>query len=206
MNRDPILDIRDLTVSYGRRTVLGPLSCAVAPGGVVGVFGGNGSGKSTLLRALVGDTAAEGGRVFLDGQDVAGLAVDERVRAGLSYLPQKTNVFPGLTGMENIRAAFAEEKVALGLLGEIAAPLVSKLGTQADLLSGGDRQSLALAMVLSRPAKVFLLDEPFAGLTEERKERSFRAILRRLSQLDAAAIIVDHGDLVLSVCEKRISL
>ncbi|SFD40547.1 urea ABC transporter ATP-binding subunit UrtE [Streptomyces aidingensis] len=162
-----MLEIDGLTAGYGRSTVLHGVSLTVPAGGVAAVLGHNGAGKSTLLRAALGLLKPQRGTVRLDGEDVTRLAAHQRVRRGMAYVPQGQQSFPQLTAAENLRlvadghrdgrAAMAEALDLFPVLRELA-------GRPAGLLSGGQRQQLAIARALITRPRLLLLDEPTEGI------------------------------------------
>jgi urea transport system ATP-binding protein len=162
-----MLELEDVRVGYGRSVVLYGVSVAVPVDGVAAVLGHNGAGKSTLLRTAIGLLRPRTGRVRLDGEDITRLAPHERVARGMAYVPQGQQCFPHLTTAENLqlvadgrpggRAATAE---ALDLF-----PALRDLtGRRAGLLSGGQRQQLAIARALITGPRLLLLDEPTEGI------------------------------------------
>lgn len=165
-----ILKIDHLSCGYGERPVLNDVSLTVSEGEAVLIAGPNGCGKSTLLKATVGALPLTAGDIAFGGETLAGKSVEERVRLGLGYLRQTDNIFPGQTVEENLqlagmsltKTAYAAARDEMLALFDFLKP---KLGQRAGSLSGGQRQALALAMVLMQPRKLYLLDEPTAGLS-----------------------------------------
>lgn len=161
------LEIDAVHAGYARGTVLHGVSLSVPKDGVTAVLGHNGAGKSTLLRTAAGLLAARGGRIRLDGEDVTRLRPHQRVRRGMAYVPQGQQCFPQLTAAENLRlvadgrrAGRAATDEALDLF-----PALRSLGNRpAGLLSGGQRQQLALARALVTGPRLLLLDEPTEGI------------------------------------------
>ena len=193
-----ILKIDHLSCGYGERPVLNDVSLMVSEGEAVLIAGPNGCGKSTLLKATVGALLLTAGDIAFGGETLAGKSVEERVRLGLGYLRQTDNIFPGQTVEENLQlagmsltktayAAAREEMLALFDF------LVPKLGQRAGSLSGGQRQALALAMVFMRPQKLYLLDEPSAGLSPKAAKDIIERV-RCFAKEDAkrAVLMVEH--------------
>ena len=193
-----ILKIDHLSCGYGERPVLNDVSLTVREGESVLIAGPNGCGKSTLLKATVGALPLTAGDVLFGGASLAGKSVEERVRLGLGYLRQTDNIFPGQTVEENLQlagmslpnvayAAARDEMLALFDF------LVPKLGQRAGSLSGGQRQALALAMVFMRPQRLYLLDEPSAGLSPKSAQDIIERI-RRFAKEEAkrAIVMVEH--------------
>lgn len=98
-----MLDVSDLAAGYGRIPILTGVSFTVAQGEFVGVLGHNGMGKTTLLRTLMGYVPATAGRVMLEGADITGAEPHRRARAGMGYVPQGREIFPGLSVRDNLR-------------------------------------------------------------------------------------------------------
>jgi urea transport system ATP-binding protein len=162
-----MLVLRGASAGYGRSRVLHGVDLAVPTDGVVAVLGHNGAGKSTLLRVAAGLLRPVAGVVELDGEDVTRLAPHRRVARGLAYVPQGQQCFPHLTAGENLRlvadgrrdgAAAAAD--ALDLFPALR-PLLRR---RAGLLSGGQRQQLALARALITRPRLLMLDEPTEGI------------------------------------------
>ncbi len=162
-----MLEFVDVHVGYGRSVVLHGVSVTVPVAGVAAVMGHNGAGKSTLLRAAMGLLTPRSGTIRLDGQDVTRLAPHQRVARGMAYVPQGQQSFPHLTARENLQlvadgrpAGKASIDEALDLFPALR-PL---LGRRAGLLSGGQRQQLAIARALITKPRLLLLDEPTEGI------------------------------------------
>ncbi|MEU1513830.1 urea ABC transporter ATP-binding subunit UrtE [Streptomyces sp. NPDC005811] len=162
-----MLEISSVRAGYDRTTVLHGVTVSVPKDGVATVLGHNGAGKSTLLRTAMGLIKARSGTVRLDGEDITHLAPHRRVARGMAYVPQGQQSFPHLTTAENLRlvadgrpdgkAATAEALDFFPVLRELS-------GRRAGLLSGGQRQQLALARALITRPRLLLLDEPTEGI------------------------------------------
>ena len=139
----------------------------VPPQGVAAVMGHNGAGKTTLLRAAVGLLPVRSGRVLLDGEDVTGLAPHKRVRRGLAYVPQGQQSFGQMTTAENLQLVADGKRNGPALIDEVLDlfPVLRDLLTRrAGLLSGGQRQQLAIARALITEPRLLILDEPTEGI------------------------------------------
>jgi urea transport system ATP-binding protein len=190
-----MLEIDTLHVGYGRSVVLHGVSIAVPAGGVVAVMGHNGAGKSTLLRAVVGLLRPKSGQVRLAGEVISRLAPHERVARGMAYVPQGQQCFPHLTTLENLqliadgrpggRAAVAE---ALDLF-PVLRPLLAR---RAGLLSGGQRQQLAIARALITGPRLLLLDEPTEGIQPSVVGEIERAILDLTMARELTVLLVEQ--------------
>ncbi len=163
-----MLELRGVHVSYGRTAVVHGVDVEVPDGAVVAVMGHNGAGKTTLLRAAVGLLPVRSGRVLLAGEDVTRTRPHRRVRAGLAYVPQGQQSFGQLTARENLQlvadVAGADGSRRLDEALDLFPALRGLLGRRAGLLSGGQRQQLAIARALITGPRVLVLDEPTEGI------------------------------------------
>jgi len=164
---EPLLEIENLTAGYDRTAVLHGVSLTVPADGVATVLGHNGAGKSTLLRVAAGLLKARAGTVRLDGEDITRLPAHRRVRRGMAYVPQGQQSFPQLTVRENLRLVADGQPRAREAMSEAldSFPALREFtGRRAGLLSGGQRQQLALARALITRPRLLLLDEPTEGI------------------------------------------
>jgi urea transport system ATP-binding protein len=163
-----MLTMSDVEVGYGRTSVIHGVTIEVPADGVVAVMGHNGAGKTTLLRAAVGLLPTRSGRIQLDGEDVTGTPPHQRVRRGLAYVPQGQQSFGQLTTLENLQVvADTRPGGGKGLIDEaldLFPALKGLLGRRAGLLSGGQRQQLAIARALITQPRMLILDEPTEGI------------------------------------------
>ena len=163
-----MLELRGVHVGYGRTSVVHGVDVEVPDGAVVAVMGHNGAGKTTLLRAAVGLLPVRSGSVRLAGQDVTRWRPHQRVRAGLAYVPQGQQSFGQLTARENLQlvadVAGSAGARRLDDALDLFPALRELLGRRAGLLSGGQRQQLAIARALITGPKVLVLDEPTEGI------------------------------------------
>ncbi|GGW71722.1 MULTISPECIES: urea ABC transporter ATP-binding subunit UrtE [Streptomyces] len=162
-----MLQIENVRVGYQRSTVLHGVSVEVPADGVAAVLGHNGAGKSTLLRAAVGLLTPSAGTVRLDGEDITRRKPHERVARGMAYVPQGQQAFPHLTTAENLQLVAdgrrrGREAVAEAL--DLFPALRAFSSRRAGLLSGGQRQQLAIARALVTGPRILLLDEPTEGI------------------------------------------
>lgn len=158
-----MLELRGVTAGYGRTRVLEDVSLEVPDGGAVAVMGHNGAGKTTLLRVAVGLLPVMRGQVLLDGEDVTRLRPNKRVARGLGYVPQGQLSFPQMTTLENLQLVTTDRSAIDGVLDTFPA-LRDLLGRRAGLLSGGQRQQLAIARTLLTKPRMLILDEPTEGI------------------------------------------
>ncbi|MFE1800006.1 MULTISPECIES: urea ABC transporter ATP-binding subunit UrtE [unclassified Streptomyces] len=161
------LEIDDIRVGYHRSLVLHGVSVDVPDDGVAAVLGHNGAGKSTLLRAAVGLLTPSSGAIRLDGEDITRRKPHERVARGMAYVPQGQQAFPHLTTAENLQLVADGRRRGKAAISEALDlfPVLRTLSTRrAGLLSGGQRQQLAIARALVTDPRILLLDEPTEGI------------------------------------------
>ena len=160
-----MLELTDIEAGYGRTRVLHGVT--VPAGKVVAVLGHNGAGKTTLLRVAIGLIKPTKGRVFFDGEDIASLAPNKRVARGMAYVPQGQQAFGQLTTLENLQLVADGRRGGKALIDAQLArfPALEQFAARkAGLLSGGQRQQLAIARALITEPKLLILDEPTEGI------------------------------------------
>ena len=190
---EPMLEMVGVTAGYGRSMVLFDVDLSIPKGGATAVMGHNGAGKTTLLRVAVGLLPVRSGKVFLDGEDVTGTRPNRRVRNGLGYVPQGQLCFPQMTTLENLQLVSTVQSEIDGVLDTFPA-LADLLGRRAGLLSGGQRQQLAIARTLLTKPRLLILDEPTEGIQPNVVE-------------DIEAVILDltrRGDLTVLLVEQHV--
>ena len=192
-----MLEVADLTVSYGQRRALDGVSLTVAPGEIVTLLGGNGSGKSTTLRAISGLVRPSRGTVRYRGHDLARLPAHAIVTAGVGHVPEGRDVFPEFTVLENLlvgahtvpaREVPARLEAAYALFPVLRERRRQRAGT----LSGGEQQMLAIARALMMRPTLLLLDEPSLGLAP-RLMREIFAVIRRINAEGVAVLLVEQN-------------
>jgi urea transport system ATP-binding protein len=162
-----MLQMINVHVGYGRTDVIHGVSVSVPTDGVAAVMGHNGAGKTTLLRAAVGLLKPRFGTILLDGEDVTRLAPNQRVARGLAYVPQGQQSFGQLTTSENLQLVADGRRRGRELIGDaldLFPALTTVMGRKAGLLSGGQRQQLAIARALITEPRMLILDEPTEGI------------------------------------------
>jgi branched-chain amino acid transport system ATP-binding protein len=203
----PLLEAAGLVAGYLPEVdILNGCDLRLDPGEIVGIIGPNGAGKSTLVKALFGLLPIRRGRVSLRGEDITGLAAHELVRRGVSYVPQRNNVFPRLTVREHLdMGARLHPGTYKSRAAEVLAlfpHLTDRLNQRAGLLSGGERQMVAMARALMFAPSVLLLDEPSAGLSPANQDEVFTRI-ERVNQAGVAVVMVEqNARRCLQVCHR----
>jgi len=166
----PILEVQNVYSGYGKIEVLHGVSVRVEPEEIVCIIGPNGSGKSTLLKTIFGLIKPKRGNVLFSGKEVTQAEPEEKVKMGISYIPQGKNIFPSLTVRENLEMGgtpLHDSRVIEKAIQDIFQrfPILKKrMKMKAGSLSGGEKQILALARSIMVRPKLILLDEPSLGL------------------------------------------
>jgi lipopolysaccharide export system ATP-binding protein len=187
-----------LVKRFRNRVVVDRVSVDIQRGEVVGLLGPNGAGKTTSFYMIVGLLRAEGGRIFLEGEDITDLPMYQRCRMGMGYLPQESSVFRKLTVEENLLAILetmdltAQERMTRlrVLLAELDLTPVAR--HRAYTLSGGERRRLEITRALVTNPRYLLLDEPFTGI-DPIAIGDIQEIIARLRERGIGVLITDHN-------------
>ncbi|HEY2986471.1 MAG TPA: LPS export ABC transporter ATP-binding protein [Candidatus Binatia bacterium] len=202
------LQAEGVTKSYGGRRVVDGVNLDVKGGEVVGLLGPNGAGKTTTFHMMVGLVHPDNGKVLLNGEDLTSMPIYLRARAGLSYLPQESSVFRGLTVEENLLAILETLDLSEEEQRERAARLLQMLGVaelakqKAVTLSGGERRRVEIARALVLSPFFILLDEPFTGI-DPIAVAEIQKIIRKLTVSGIGVLITDHNVReTLGICDR----
>ncbi len=174
------------------------VSVSVDVGEVVGLLGPNGAGKTTSFYMIVGLISPDAGRVLLDEEEITGLAMYERARAGISYLPQEASVFRKLSVEDNLRAILETLPISAHERRERLSLLIEQLGlekvrtSKGYMLSGGERRRVEIARSLAIRPQFLLLDEPFSGI-DPIQVLEIQRIIAELKQSGIGILITDHN-------------
>ncbi|HWE38288.1 MAG TPA: LPS export ABC transporter ATP-binding protein [Isosphaeraceae bacterium] len=205
-----LLEVRGLEKSYRRRKVVCGVDYDVEAGEVVGLLGPNGAGKTTSFRMTIGLIAADGGKVWFDGNDVTHLPMFKRARAGIGYLPQDASVFRQLSVEDNLMAIL-ETRPGLSrkqrrqrqeqLLEQFGLTHIRK--TKGNRVSGGERRRVEIARCLVTEPKLIMLDEPFAAI-DPKTVQEIQHVIRVLAiQHNIGILLTDHSyERVLEVSDR----
>ena len=203
-----LLRAESVTKSYGGRRVVDGVSLAVKGGEIVGLLGPNGAGKTTTFHIMVGLVQPDGGRVFLNDEDLTDAPIYQRARAGISYLPQESSVFRRLTVEDNLRAILQTLDLGASEQQERTDALMKMLGIghlanhKAFTLSGGERRRVEIARALVLSPYFLLLDEPFTGI-DPIAVAEIQKIVRRLISSGIGILITDHNVReTLGICDR----
>ena len=203
------LTASNLAKAYKGREVVQDVSLEINSGQIVGLLGPNGAGKTTCFYMIVGIVPADRGSIVINGEDITNLAMHERARRGIGYLPQEASIFRKLTVGDNI-LSILETRPDLNkkqrlerrdqLLEEFhVAHLRESLG---QALSGGERRRIEIARALAMEPDFILLDEPFAGV-DPISVNDIKQIISHLRDRGIGVLITDHNVRdTLDICEK----
>ena len=192
------LRCENLVKKYGIRTVVKGVSMEISQGEIVGFLGPNGAGKTTSFYMITGQIVPNGGRVYLDDEDITELPMYKRAQKGIGYLPQEASVFRKMSVEDNIMSVMEIAGIPKdvrnsrleSLIDEFNLSKVRKsLGIQ---LSGGERRRCEIARALAIDPKFILLDEPFAGVDPIAVE-DIQYIIAKLKYKNIGVIITDHN-------------
>jgi lipopolysaccharide export system ATP-binding protein len=198
LNQKSVLRVEGLRKSYKKRAVVSDVSFSVESGEVVGLLGPNGAGKTTCFYMIVGLVPVDGGRIYLDGNDLSHLPIFRRSRLGLSYLPQEASIFRKLTVAENIQAVLELRDLSSAEIESKREALLDELhiahlrNSPAISLSGGERRRVEIARALAVEPRFILLDEPFAGV-DPIAVIDIQEIIKFLKHRGIGVLITDHN-------------
>ncbi|MEU8900816.1 urea ABC transporter ATP-binding subunit UrtE [Nocardia sp. NPDC048505] len=190
-----MLELIDIHSGYGRTEVVHGVSLSVPDDSVVAVMGHNGAGKTTLLRTAVGLIGTKSGTIRFDGETITKLSPSRRVKRGIAYVPQGQQSFPQLSTAENLQVVADGRKRGKALIDEaldLFPALRELLGRKAGLLSGGQRQQLAIARALITEPKLLILDEPTEGIQPSVVAEIERTILELTGRGGLSVLLVEQ--------------
>ncbi|HEU5036049.1 MAG TPA: ABC transporter ATP-binding protein [Nocardioides sp.] len=203
----PVIEARDVVAGYlPGVNILNGCSLTAYPGEMIGIIGPNGAGKSTLLKAIFGLVRIHSGSVTLGDRDITNLRTNQLVEMGVGFVPQTNNVFPSLSIEENLRMGLflRPKKVQerLSAMWDLFPVLHDRRNQSAGALSGGERQSLAMARALMMEPSVLLLDEPSAGLSPVRQDETFIRT-RKINKTGVCVVMVEqNARRCLQICDR----
>ena len=206
MGEGPLLEVRDVSKTFGGVHAVAGVSFALRPGDVQAVIGPNGAGKSTLFNLLTGQLACDGGRILFRGERIDGAPPHQIWRKGISRTFQVPAVFQSLTVRENVQAALLSRRgmsgrlvaKTAGLFEADAAAVLAQVGLlgYADdgcgTLSLGDMKRMELALALASEPALLLLDEPTAGMSSEERAELMETVVRIVRERNLTVLFTEH--------------
>lgn len=205
---EPILISRALVAGYQEGVdILSELDLTVGPGEMVAVVGPNGAGKSTLIKCLCGLVRARSGSIVLDGGDVTHAQPYAIIRSGVGYMPQRENVFTRMTVEENLELGVipfprVDSDAAKAHVFRLFPRLAERRRQPAGILSGGERQMLAMARAIMPRPRVLLLDEPSAGVDPGAVDILWRKIEEIHASGVAVLMVEQNARQALAMCDR----
>jgi branched-chain amino acid transport system ATP-binding protein len=208
VERDPVLEMRNVHTHYGLVSVLRNVTVEIYSGEMVCLLGGNASGKTTTLKTILGYVKPSQGEVLLRGEIVSGMKTTEIVRRGISMVPENRRLFGNMTVAENLelgaylrtdRQQVAEERERIL---EVFPRVRERLKQKAGTLSGGEQQMVAMGRALMADPKVLLMDEPSMGLAPVLVEQVFQ-IIQTIRGLGKTIFVVEqNANMALSIADR----
>ena len=194
----PILRAKSISKSFAKRMILRKIDIHLNKGEMLGLLGSNGAGKSTFMNIVLGLLKSDFGDIFLGDTKLTNLAIHERSKLGIAYLPQQTSIFRGLTVYENLLGIAQivkkndtdQKEIVEKLMAEFS--LTHLRDIKATALSGGERRRAEIARCLINNPKVLLLDEPFAGV-DLLSIKDIKDLLLKLQARGCAILVTDHN-------------
>jgi len=193
-----ILSAKNISKSYGKKTVIRDITLEIKQGEVVGLLGPNGAGKTTSFYMIVGLVKVDSGNIFIDNVDITNFAIHQRAKLGIGYLPQEASIFRGMTVEQNIMSALEINESNNDIRRDKLEKLLSEFSiahirkSHALSLSGGERRRTEIARALASNPAFVLLDEPFAGV-DPIAVNDIREMVSHLTNKGIGVLITDHN-------------
>ena len=191
-----ILEIKNLSVSYGGIEAIKNISLDVEAGSIVTLIGSNGAGKSSTLRSIAGIVKAKSGEVLFEGENILGLSPDQIVKRGVTLVPEGRRVFPNLTVAENLHVgAYLRKddiKPDLEYVYELFPRLKERSWQFAGTLSGGEQQMLAVGRAMMARPKLIMMDEPSLGLAPL-VVRDIFSIIQEINKQGVTILLIEQN-------------
>lgn len=202
-----LFEVKDLISGYGPKNVLHEISLEIKRGQIVALLGLNGVGKTTLLKTIIGLLNIRGGRMAFKGEDISRLKTIERIKLGISLMPQDDPIFPNMTVAENLDMGGwlikdnTERQNNLNDVYELFPRLKERRRQKAGTLSGGERQMLSIARALMVKPELLMMDEPSLGLMPKLVNAIFKKVLEIKKQGIAILLVEQNATKALSCAD-----
>ena len=201
-----ILEIKDLSVSYGGINAVKNVSMSVEEGKIITLVGSNGAGKSTILRSIAGLVKPQSGEILFNGENLLALSTDKRVAKGVTLVPEGRRVFANLTVLENLKigAYLRKDKLedSINYVYKLFPRLEERSWQLAGTLSGGEQQMLAVGRALMSKPKLIMMDEPSLGLAPL-IVRDIFDIIRTINNEGITVLLNEqNANMALKICDK----
>ena len=202
-----LLEIRNVSVNYGKVSAIRDISMMVPDGGIVTIIGGNGAGKTTMLRAISGLEPLRSGEIRFDGERIDGLPAHRIVARGIAHVPEGRRVFPDLTVEENLRTGAFLRRDQAAIEADLEQtferfPRLRERRVQlARTMSGGEQQMLAIGRALMTKPRLLLMDEPSMGLAPIIVEEIARIIQEISAQGVPVVLVEQNAELALDLAD-----
>ena len=204
----PVLEFRGVDTHYGAAHILKDVDLKIYEGEMVCLLGGNASGKTTTLKTILGIVEPSSGTVHLDGQNVNGWTTADRVKAGVSMVPENRRLFKRMTVRENLEiGAYLREdeenfEADMDHIFELFPRVKERLSQKAGTLSGGEQQMVAMGRALMARPKVLLMDEPSMGLAPVLVAQNFE-IIDQINKTGTTVFVVEqNANMALSIADR----
>ncbi|WP_163647628.1 ABC transporter ATP-binding protein [Modicisalibacter sp. 'Wilcox'] len=201
-----LLDARELYGGYGGVDILQGTNLRVETDEIVVIVGPNGAGKSTAMKAVFGLLRIRAGEVLYKGEPITNAKPEQMVRRGIAYVPQEKNVFPSMTVRENLEMGAYLMKGDLSKRLDKVYTLFPKLAErrrqQAGLMSGGERQMVAMGRALMIDPQLLMLDEPTAGLSPLLIDETFERIKEINAQGIGVLMVEQNAKQALAIADR----
>ena len=222
-----MLATQDLTIRFGGHVAVNAVTCSFEPGTLTAIVGPNGAGKTTYFNLISGQLKASAGKVLLDGQDLTQAPVSARTHAGLGRAFQLTNLFPNLSVLENVRLAvqatregahrrglnlwsiWSDHRALTDRARQIlqAVAMIDRADTAVSSLPHGDQRKLEVALLMALEPKVYMFDEPTAGMSHDEAPVILNLIRELKKDKTKTILLVEHKmDVVRELADRIIVL
>ena len=193
-----LLELKNVTVHYGRIQAIHDMSFSVEPGEIVSLIGANGAGKTTTMQTISGLLNASGGSITFDGEDITKMKAHLRVVRGISQSPEGRRIFPGMTVLENLDMGAFGRRDRSKIIADFDRvfqlfPRLAERKTQlGGTMSGGEQQMLAIGRALMSVPRLLLLDEPSMGLAPQFIRQIFK-IITEINEQGTTILLVEQN-------------